>query len=493
MVALTVTAAVPALRPPICKDADQLHGQCAGPSPSHFGFLILSLVFLAAGAGGVRPCSLPFGVDQFDQSAGLGRRDLASFFNWYYCTSTAGVIAGMTAVVYVQDSVGWPLGFAVPAACMLISIVALFMGTRLYVYVSPQGSVFSGVAQVFVASYRKRRLHLPAANDAGRQEAVLYNPPAPSGQRFVRLSLSLQFSFLNKAAIKCEEDAVTESGEPINPWKLCGVQTVEEVKCLLRIAPIWAAGVVFFLAVSQQWTFTVLQSLSMDRRLPLAGAGDLRIPAAAVSVISLMSLALFIPVYDRLLVPLLRRATGRDAGVTLLQRQGAGLLLSVVSMAVAGVVEGRRRRSGGREMSAVKWLSPQLVLMGIAEGLNAVGQVEFYNRQFPERMQTVAGSLFYCSIAGGGYLSGALVSIVDKATGGGQRRGWLDKDLDAGRLDYFYYLIAGMGAVNLVYFLVCARFYRYKGEAVLGAIGGEAEGGGRSLMEMGEEEGRGCW
>lgn len=191
MVVLTLTAAVPQLRPPSCSQSDQLSGRCSRPSSSQLGVLILSLALLAAGSGGVRPCSLPFGVDQFDRRSDAGRRGLASFFNWYYCTSTAGVVVGMTAMVYVQDSISWPVGFGVPAICMLCSIVFFFVGTKVYVYVAAEGSVFAGIAQVFVAAYRKRRIKLPEP-----EEAALYDPPVGSGG-VMKLPLTLQFRYGN--------------------------------------------------------------------------------------------------------------------------------------------------------------------------------------------------------------------------------------------------------------------------------------------------------
>lgn len=193
MVILTLTSAIRQLRPPSCSQSTALTGQCAGPSHAQIGVLILSLALLALGAGGIRPCSLPFGVDQFDKETEKGRRGLASYFNWYYCTSTAGVLIGMTVVVYIQDSYSWTLGFSIPTCLMALSIAFFFLGTRLYVYVLPEGSVFSGVVHAFVAAIRKRHLQLPAAEDAAEQEAKLYRGQLAKGSRITRLPLTLQF------------------------------------------------------------------------------------------------------------------------------------------------------------------------------------------------------------------------------------------------------------------------------------------------------------
>ena len=192
MIVLTMTTAVPQLRPPSCSPEAEKQGTCPAASKSQIGVLILSLVLLVIGSGGVRPCSLPFGVDQFDRTSEQGRRALNSFFNWYYCTSTAASLLAMTVVVYIQDSISWTLGFSISTGLMLIAIVFFFLGTRLYEYVPPEGSVFSGIVQVFVAAFRKRSLQLPAADNALQQESLLYclfNRNAT----VMKLPLTLQF------------------------------------------------------------------------------------------------------------------------------------------------------------------------------------------------------------------------------------------------------------------------------------------------------------
>ncbi|XP_010926623.1 protein NRT1/ PTR FAMILY 2.13-like [Elaeis guineensis] len=460
MLALTLSASIPQLQTQSCSQLAHQVEQCMKPSKAKLSILFISLSFLVLGAGGIRPCSLPFGVDQFDYTSEEGLRGLNSYFNWYYGTTTAAFLISLTVVVYIQNSISWSIGFAIPTALMLLSVTLFFLGTRLYVYVPPEGSIFSGIAQVFVASFKKRKLELPCPDDAQQQESVLHNPPTRSA-RILKLPLSLQFRFLNKAAIKCDGEIKPDG--TINSWRLCSVQQIEEVKCLMRIVPIWFSGIICFVAMAQQWTFLVLQAMQMDRHL----GSHFQIPPGSVGTISLLALALFLPIYDKVFVPMARRITRIETGITLLQRQGVGLVFSTLSMVVAALVEHKRRDSalshGRATPMSVLWLAPQLILTGIAEGFNAVGQVEFYNRQFPEHMQTLAGSLFFCSLAGANYLSSFLVSVVKKTTGGSGRASWLDNNINIGRVDYYYYVITIMGVVNLLYFLVCAHYYRYKG------------------------------
>lgn len=282
-------------------------------------------------------------------------------------------------------------------------------------------------------------------------------------------------SCLDKAAILTPEDKLNPDGSPADPWGLCSMQQIEEAKCVIRVLPIWASAMVYYVAMVQQQTYAIFQAAQSDRRL---GGTSFKIPSASYVVFIMISLTLLIPLYDRVLVPFLQRVTGREGGITLLQRMGIGMFASVVMTIVAGVVEGRRRtialtrltlgtdpRRGEISSMSAMWLVPQFVLAGLAEAFASIGQIEFYYKQFPENMRSIGGSLFYCGMAGASYLSSLLISIVHKTTSKESETGdWLSQDLNKGRLDYFYYVVAGLGCLNLIYFMMCARWYKYKEE-----------------------------
>ncbi|EEF45005.1 nitrate transporter, putative [Ricinus communis] len=415
MVVLTLTAGIPKLHPPKCAAIEIV--RCVGPTGGQLGFLFVGLGFLVLGAGGIRPCNLAFGADQFNPNTESGKRGINSFFNWYYCTYTFGMMISTTFIVYVQSNVSWIIGLAIPA-------------------VKPEGSAIVSVIQVLVASVKKQR-------------------------------------WLDKSAIITSEDQINSDGSAANPWKLCSIQQVEEAKCVLRVIPIWASGILYYVPVVQQNTYAVLQALQSDRRL---GENGFEIPAASIIVFSMLTLTLFIPFYDRIIVPFLRKLTGKEGGITILQRMGIGVVLSIVTMVVSGLIEERRRhwaltrpaigispKGGAISSMSALWLIFQLALAGLTEALNSVGQTEFYYKQFPENMRSIAGSFFYLGLAGSFYLSSILVSIVHHVTAGSNGRDWLAEDLNKGRLDYFYYMIAVLGVVNFVYFLVVAKWYKYKG------------------------------
>lgn len=79
----------------------------------------------------------------------------------------ASYVAGDTALVYVQDSVSWALGFGACAATTGLGLVALVAGSRHYKRPIPKGSPFTALARVVVAAARKATLGPTSSSPAG--------------------------------------------------------------------------------------------------------------------------------------------------------------------------------------------------------------------------------------------------------------------------------------------------------------------------------------
>lgn len=414
---------------------------------------------MTIGAGGIRPCSIAFGADQFDYRSEEGKRSIASFFNWYYFTFTVAVMISLTIIVYIQNNVSWAWGMGIPVSLMFCSVTCYFVGRKLYIRVKPEGSSFTSFAQVIVAATKKRQLHLPSMEDD------LYDPPT-IGAFKSKLPLTDQFLFLNKAAIKTKED-FGDDGCVVDPWRICSLHQVEELKSVIRIIPIWLAAINLFVCTAQLNTFSILQAETMDRHL----GKSFNIPQGTFGVFTMIALTLFLPLYDKIIMPYSKRMTKSGKGITMLQRIGVGYVLVILSMALAAIVETKRLKVAIAHGLVEKptdvlpmssfWLVPQFSVAGLAEACSAVGNIEFLYSQFPENMRSVAGALFFLNMGAGSYISSALVSIVHKSTGG-EDDNWLAQNLNEGKLHYFYWLLAMLASLNLAYFVVCARWYRYK-------------------------------
>ncbi|KAL3617991.1 hypothetical protein CASFOL_038312 [Castilleja foliolosa] len=470
MLLLTLTAAVPTLHPPKC--GTHTNPACTGPTPFQITFLFATFTFLTIGASGIRPCNLAFGADQFNPKTESGKRGINSFFNWYYFTFTFAMMLSLTVIVYIQSSVNWAIGLGIPTALMFMSCTVFFVGTRIYVRVEPQGSPLTSIVQTLVVAFKKRKLELPE-----EPWSELFNH-IESDTINSKMAYTDQVRFLNKAAIRSPDDKINSDGSAANPWALRSLQQVEEIKCVLKIIPIWIAGIMYFVIVAQMQTYAVLQAFQADTRLFNT---KFKIPPASYTVFSMITLTIWIPIYDRLLVPLLRRVTGKDEGITILQRMGIGLFFAVLTMFVSGFVESYRRtlaltrptlgfvtRKGAISSMSGNWLIPQLALAGLSEAFSMIGMIEFFYKEFPENMRSFSGSFVFCGYAAASYLSSFLITVVHRVTGSvGEDSSWLAEDLNKGRLDYFYYLVAGLEVLNLGYYLVCAKWYRYKKNEVV--------------------------
>lgn len=180
---IALTAVFKNLHPPHCDPGQK----CVEADAGQMAFLLLGFGLMIVGAGGIRPCNLAFGVDQFNPNSESGKRGIDSFFNWYYFTITFAQIVSLTLVVYIQSNVSWPIGLSVPTIFMFVSCFLYFVGTNLYVKVRPEGSPMTSLVQVVVVAVKKRRLRLPE-----QPWLALFNHTSPKSINS-RLSYTDQF------------------------------------------------------------------------------------------------------------------------------------------------------------------------------------------------------------------------------------------------------------------------------------------------------------
>ncbi|WVZ52615.1 hypothetical protein U9M48_003658 [Paspalum notatum var. saurae] len=412
----------------------------------HRAVAYLGLYLVALGNGGIKPCVSALGADQFDAADRVERVAKGSYFNWYYFSVNIGSLLSATVVVWVQDNIGWGLGFAIPTVLMVLGLAVFVAGRKVYRYQKVGGSPITRVFQVVVAAVRKYHLALP--EDCS---ALLLHEHHTS-----------QFRFLDKAAIVEASSGDGEKGATTSPWRLCTVSQVEDVKMLLRMFPVWVSMVLFFAATAQMSSTLIEQGAAMDNHV-----GPFTVPTASLAIFEILSVMVCIPIYDAVLVPLARRATGKERGLSQLQRLGVGLALSVVGMAYAALAEARRlalARSApaenGRPSMSIMWQAPAFAVLGAGEVFSAIGILEFFYDQSPDGMKSLGTALAQLTVAAGNYLNSAVLAAVAAVTARGGKPGWIPDDLDEGHLDYFFWLMAVLGLVNLLHFLHCSVRYR---------------------------------
>ncbi|GAU23878.1 hypothetical protein TSUD_35490 [Trifolium subterraneum] len=437
LVMITIQAALDKLHPEACGESSCVKGGIAV-------MFYTSLCLYALGMGGVRGSMTAFGADQFDEKEPNEAKALASFFNWLLLSSTLGSVIGVTGVVWVSTQKAWHWGFF--------------------------------IITVIVVAFKNRKLPLPETNE---QLYEVYK----DATTLEKIAHTNQMRFLDKAAI------LQENTEPQKPWKVCTVTQVEEVKILTRMLPILASTIVMNTCLAQLQTFSVQQGNTMNLKL-----GSFTVPASSIPVIPLIFLCTLIPIYELFFVPFARKITHHPSGVTQLQRVGVGLVLSSISMTIAGIIEVKRRNQGIKDPSkpiSLFWLSFQYAIFGIADMFTLVGLLEFFYREAPSTMKSLSTSFTFLSMSLGYFLSTIFVNVINAVTKRitPSKQGWLHGfDLNQNNLNLFYWFLAILSCLNFFNFVYWASWYKYKSEDSNSSMIITKELGETPLLMVGERK-----
>ncbi|TVU25808.1 hypothetical protein EJB05_28318, partial [Eragrostis curvula] len=449
---LAVQAHVPSLHPPPCNSSLKT-STCEPVHGSNLSLLLLGLYLIPIGDGAARACLPALGGEQFDISDPVEQRQEASFFNWYTFAVSSGGFVGLVFVVWVENSRGWDLGFVVCALCVLLGMLIWIAGFPFYRNQLPSGSPITRILQVLVAAFKKRKVELP--EDASELKQIKQDD-ADALEVLQRTE-----------GLKCLDKAAIDTGNA-SPWSLCSITQVEEAKIVLRMVPIFLSSVLGYIPVPLILNFTVQQGNTMDTKL-----GAIHISPATLFIIPTVFQMVILILYDRFIVPFLRRITGYVGGVTHLQRIGIGFLSATLATGVAALVETKRKKvaeenglmdaSTGIPMS-VFWLTVQFFLLGVVDVTSFVGLLEFFYSEASMGMKSIGSSIFYCILGVSAWLGSLLIQLANQITRRGDGTGgWLDgTNLNKGKLDRFYWLLAILELVSLLIYMFFARLYVYR-------------------------------
>lgn len=196
---LTLVVSLPSLRPPSCahgiKDVD-----CDKRASSfQVGMFYCALYIIAIGTGGTKPNISTMGADQFDDFEPKEKTYKLSFFNWWMFSIFFGTLFASTFLVYIQDHVGWALGYGLPTLGLLISISTFIVGTPFYRHRTPSGSPITKIARVLVATIRKRGVIVP--NDPKELHELNFDEYSKPGKYRIDHTPTLRYTHENESFI----------------------------------------------------------------------------------------------------------------------------------------------------------------------------------------------------------------------------------------------------------------------------------------------------
>ncbi|KAL3739942.1 hypothetical protein ACJRO7_021250 [Eucalyptus globulus] len=453
MLVLTLAVSLRGLKPPPCSAPNA--SNCKKASLLQLAVFYGGLYTLVVGTSGTKPNISTIGADQFDDFDTKEKAHKLSFFDWWMFSVFFGTLFGNTVLVYIQDNVGWALGYGLPTLALAVAIAIFLAGTPRYRHRVPAGSPITRMARVIVAATRKWKVQIPS----NPNELYELDPQEYAGKGKFKIDLTPTLRFLNKACVRTGSTSL---------WKLSSVTQVEETKQMLRMIPILLATFVPSCMMAQINTLFVKQGTTLDRSM-----GSFKIPPASLAGFTTASMLVCIVVYDRVFVKIMRRWTKNPRGISLLQRMGIGLLLHIMVMTVASFTERWRLRvarehglveSGGQIPLTIFILLPQFVLMGVADGFLEVAKMEFFYDQAPESMKSLGTSYAMATLGIGNFISSFLLSTVSRLTDRNGHHGWILDNLNASRLDYYYAFFAVLTLLNFAFFLFVAKHYVYRAE-----------------------------
>ncbi|BFI30524.1 protein MpNPF13 [Marchantia polymorpha subsp. ruderalis] len=455
---LTISTNIHSLRPPQCPSRDL---NCKSATAVQSTVLTIGLYMAGIAFGALTPPVTVFGADQFDENDAVERKQRSSYWNWNYQAITLGAMGAAIAIVTIQENVSWGLGYGICAGLGFVGMSFFVGASKLYRFQKLQGNAAMRIAQVLVAASRKLTLRVKDVDK-------LYEEIDPESEQKKKINHTNGFKILDKAALWTPKDqkAVQVTGK-VNQWYLCPVTQVEEVKSVLRLLPIFATTIIYSTVYMQMTTLFVVQGDSMDTRV-----GTIKIPSATLSVVEQITIVPGVILYDRLLVPALRRYTGHPKGFSDLKRMGVGLVLSIIAMGVSALVEAKRlqvaRRYGLLEAQdeetapvplSIMWLIPQYFLVGISEVFTYIGLMEMFYDECPESLRSVSNAIQLLTNSLGSYFSTILITVVNKVTR--KDGGWISNDnLNTGHLDRFYWLMVVLSLINFLLYVFFAIRYK---------------------------------
>ncbi|KAK6116472.1 hypothetical protein DH2020_049765 [Rehmannia glutinosa] len=429
LVILTVQAHSSSLKPPKCDPASLI--PCQKVHGAKAAMLFLGLYLVALGVGGIKGSLPSHGAEQFDGSTPQGRKTKIDVFQLLCIFALVwrpdrGYFSGV-------DRRQQGVGMGVLIASMLNTCM-------------PRSTSNA------IASMSPSPSPTPLSDEQVTKQNNKAITESPSPQ-----SPSQSLKFLNRAVVN----------KPACRILKCSVQQLEDVKIVLKILPIFGCTIMLNCCLAQLSTFSVQQAATMDTKL-----GSLKVPPASLPVFPVVFIMILAPIYDHVIIPFARRVTKSETGVTHLQRIGIGLVLSIIAMAVAALVEIKRKKvaTDSNLLDSDKplpitffWIAFQYLFLGSADLFTLAGLLEFFFTEAPFSMRSLATALSWASLAMGYYLSTVIVSIVNSVTGDSKHQAWLSgENLNDYHLERFYWLMCVLSGLNFMHYLFWARKYKYR-------------------------------
>ncbi|CAO2838009.1 unnamed protein product [Amaranthus hypochondriacus] len=317
-----------------------------------------------------------------------------------------------------------------------------------------EGSPFSIIFNVYILAFTKR-------NDDTRTSIIYRGDLNAANQQFYNNTehkdcfLNDNIRFLGRAALydpsKVDPTIEFEQG------RLYTFQQVEDTKRFENAMRLSLAFLMYGVMSAVGETFFLEQANKMDSRI-----GKYKVPIQMFVMTSELVRKLVSYIYMKILPKVVQKSCRRRFYGAL--RVGIGMLLSVPCFGIAWYIE--KKRLANVNISAF-WLTPQLILVGLMDGLAVDGVECYFKQQLPNSIGVPYSSILTEGIVGlGKLLSVGWFCFWYFITNIGDNSGWFGHDIDNSRLDYYYAVMVGFGFFSTLVYVVVVTKHAYSQQPV---------------------------
>jgi POT family proton-dependent oligopeptide transporter len=392
-----------------------------------------SLMLIALGAGGIKPCVSANVGDQFDSS---NSHLISKAFDAFYFSINAGSVLSILLIPYLKSTYGPAVAFGVPAIAMAVAVFFFWLGRNKYRRIPPpkyDNNKMVILATAFislVASY----IYFDKIQHAG---------VGPVLGAWLVMVLALAFIFKKQWFAKpgnfvgINLYALTNGGFAAAA-KEYGDETIEGIKSVWRVLSVFAFVPVFWALWDQSQSEWVVQASKMD----LNWLG-IKWEAEQISFVNAAFILAFIPLFSFGVYPFFNKI---GLTVTPLRKIGAGFVLTALSFVVVAIVQGWIDAGATPNIS---WQILAFVILTAGEILISITCLEYAYTQSPPSMKSTIMACFLLSVT----LGNVLVSVIQNNIRSG---GFFAQFHGAG----FFWLFVGICAATAVLFMFVSPFIK---------------------------------
>jgi POT family proton-dependent oligopeptide transporter len=381
-------------------------------------FMYLGLLFIAAGAGGIKPCVSANVGDQF----GTQNQHLVSkVFSWFYFSINVGAMASTLLTPVLLAKQGPWAAFGLPGVLMGIATLIFWLGRHKFVHVPPAG----------LQRFKDETLS-PDGLRAVLNLAPIFLIFIPvfwaifdqTGSAWVLQAEKMDRRFLGVIWYESQVQAV-------NPFLILVLIPVFAYviypaisRTLFEMTPLRKISLGFFLTVAAFVLSALIEQEVVDRA-----------PAAATS---------------------LWAALGQSGAATY-----DGLVAAIKAAKTAGLADAQidQHLTG---MPNIGWQFLAYIILTAAEVMVSITSLEFAYTQAPRKMKSFIMGVYFLGVSLGNLFTSGVNYFIQNDDG----------TVKLSTIDYYWFFTVLMGAAAVV-FVLYAQFYRGRT-----FVQGEGEPGG---------------